>query len=199
MRTAEYQIGHSVLQVMYQSITSVVAEVLVSSDDNYLTMGGGVSSALARAAGDTLREEARKHIPLKLGDVAVTSAGKLKAKYVFHAITIDRDRSMAANEENLRTATRRWSGARGRTLRSQHRSTGARCGGCPCPCAGCGRRYDHHDMRLLATPDRSGTGHPRALRRGRPLKRKRFRCVLRTGSGPVGHLQPEPCARQSVG
>jgi O-acetyl-ADP-ribose deacetylase (regulator of RNase III) len=70
-------------------------------------MGGGVSNTLALAAGDSLRAEARKHIPLKLGDVAVTSAGKLKAKYVFHAITIDRDRSMAANEENLRAATTR--------------------------------------------------------------------------------------------
>jgi O-acetyl-ADP-ribose deacetylase (regulator of RNase III) len=92
---------------MYGDITELAADALVSSDDNYLTMGGGVSSALSRAGGDIIRQEARKHLPLKIGDVVVTSAGQLKAKYIFHAVTIDYDNMIYANEQSVQSATLR--------------------------------------------------------------------------------------------
>jgi O-acetyl-ADP-ribose deacetylase (regulator of RNase III) len=51
-------------------------------------MGGGVSAAIRRAAGEGILLEAAKNIPAKLGDVVMTGAGSLSAKHVFHAITI---------------------------------------------------------------------------------------------------------------
>jgi O-acetyl-ADP-ribose deacetylase (regulator of RNase III) len=106
-RSAEYRIGRTTLSVVYGSITKVEADALVSSDDNYLSMGGGVSEGLLNAAGASLREEARKHVPLKAGDVAVTSAGALKAKYVFHAAMIDYDDMILPDDDIVRRATER--------------------------------------------------------------------------------------------
>jgi O-acetyl-ADP-ribose deacetylase (regulator of RNase III) len=58
-------------------------------------------------AGQDFRNEAKKQLPLKLGDVAVTSAGKLHARYVFHAVTIDFDKNTRADHEVIRAASKR--------------------------------------------------------------------------------------------
>lgn len=104
-RTTDYKINTTIFRVTYGDITQSVADAVVSSDDNYLSMGGGVSYALLSAGGESIRVEARKHIPLKIGDVAVTSAGNLPAKYIFHAVTIDYDNMISASEDSVRSAT----------------------------------------------------------------------------------------------
>ena len=91
-----YQVGASTLTLKFGDITSSKADVVVSSDDSYLTMGGGVSAAIRRAAGQTILLEVAKKIPAKLGDVVVTSAGSLPAKHVFHAITIGEETAVSA-------------------------------------------------------------------------------------------------------
>ena len=85
----KYQYKQSTVKLIFGDILSSQAEVLVSSDDSQLSMGGGVSRHIAEAAGEQYIMDAAKHPPLKLGDVAVTSAGKLKQKYIFHCVTID--------------------------------------------------------------------------------------------------------------
>ena len=97
-RQAIYQIEHTKFEVLYADITSLPTDAIVSSDDNYISMGGGVSAAILRKAGEGLREEVKKHLPMKIGDVAVTSAGNLNAKFIFHGITIDWDNYVYANE-----------------------------------------------------------------------------------------------------
>ena len=105
VRTTDYTINNTIFRVTYNDITRISADALVSSDDNYLSMGGGVSRAILLAGGEVIRQEARKHIPLKLGDVAVTSAGNLPAKFIFHAVTIDYDKWIYASEESIQAAT----------------------------------------------------------------------------------------------
>ena len=83
-----YRVGASTLTLQFGDITSSAAEVLVSSDDAWLSMGGGVSAAIRRAAGQGLLLDVAKKVPAQLGDVVVTSAGALAAKHVFHAVTI---------------------------------------------------------------------------------------------------------------
>jgi O-acetyl-ADP-ribose deacetylase (regulator of RNase III) len=90
-RASTYLIGDRTFEVMFGDLPNHRADALVSSDDNYLTMGGGVSQALAVVGGRQIAADAQKHVPLKLGDVAVTTAGSLPAKYIFHGITIDLD------------------------------------------------------------------------------------------------------------
>jgi len=100
-----YQVGPSTLTLEFGDITASKADVLVSSDDSYLTMGGGVSAAIRRAAGQGILLEVAKKIPAKLGDVVVTGAGSLPAKHVFHAITISESEAAAADV--VTSATRR--------------------------------------------------------------------------------------------
>lgn len=101
-RASTYLIGNGVFRVMFGSLAGVTADALVSSDDNYLSMGGGVSAALSMAGGPQVGDDAQKHLPLALGDVAVTTAGKLSAKYIFHGVTIDHDRITGPDAECVR-------------------------------------------------------------------------------------------------
>ena len=74
----------------------VAVAALVSSDDNYLTMGSGVSALLRKDAGsiDYVRE-AQARCPVKAGSVVVTRSYGLKAllgvDHVFHGAVIDYD------------------------------------------------------------------------------------------------------------
>jgi O-acetyl-ADP-ribose deacetylase (regulator of RNase III) len=96
--------AHS-LHLYKGSLVEVNADALVSSDDNYLSAGGGVSGALAKAAGFDVRRErekiAEKSRPA-LGDVVRTSAGALPCRYLYHAITIDFDHNSFMDESHLR-------------------------------------------------------------------------------------------------
>jgi O-acetyl-ADP-ribose deacetylase (regulator of RNase III) len=82
-------------------------DALVSSDDTHLSMGGGVSRAIRLAAGEQIVEEARALTPLSVGQVVVTSAGGLPARYVFHAVTVDWDRGVRPSEDTIRLVAER--------------------------------------------------------------------------------------------
>lgn len=66
-------------------------DALVSSDDNYLSHGGGVSAALWAAAGPALEDETATLQRLRIGDLFETGAGRLNADTLLHAVTIDLD------------------------------------------------------------------------------------------------------------
>jgi O-acetyl-ADP-ribose deacetylase (regulator of RNase III) len=88
MDSRTYHVGPSRISLVFDNILNSKAQVLVSSDDYMLSMGGGVSAAIRITAGSALTSEAQKAVPAKAGDVVVTSGGGLKARYVFHAVTI---------------------------------------------------------------------------------------------------------------
>lgn len=95
MDSRQYTFNKSTLTVKFDNILDTQAEVIVSSDDCYVPMGGGVSRAILQAGGEVIIKDAQKMVPIPLGDVLVTTAGKLEhQKYVFHCITIDKQRSM---------------------------------------------------------------------------------------------------------
>jgi O-acetyl-ADP-ribose deacetylase (regulator of RNase III) len=102
-----YSLGKSLFRVSYLDIIHSRAQALVSSDDNYLTMGGGVSMSIASAGGSEISRHARKLTPLRQGDVAVTTAGALPAKYIFHAVTIDLDKRQNPNAGCVETLVSR--------------------------------------------------------------------------------------------
>lgn len=105
-----YAFGSSTLSLRFADILESPAEVLVSSDDFMLSMGGGVSRALADAAGNAMVLDAAKSVPRRLGDVVVTTAGALDARYIFHVITIGSwqdDLDDAGVEDVIRRATSR--------------------------------------------------------------------------------------------
>lgn len=84
-----YIINNSQLTIKFGNILDTDAEIIVSSDDYRLSMGGGISRTIRIAAGDEIKTDAQKKIPANLGDIVVTTAGLLPQKFIFHAITID--------------------------------------------------------------------------------------------------------------
>lgn len=84
-----YNINNSQLTIKFGNILDAESEIIVSSDDYMLSMGGGISRTIRIGAGDEIRNDAKKKIPASLGDVVVTTAGLLPQKFIFHAITID--------------------------------------------------------------------------------------------------------------
>lgn len=85
----QYKVNSSTLTIRFGNILDSDAEIIVSSDDNELSMGGGVSGAILVNGGEVILDDARKNIPAQLGDVVITTAGKLSQKYIFHCVTID--------------------------------------------------------------------------------------------------------------
>jgi len=83
-----------ILTVMFQiiikqgDITTEEADAIVNAANNELLHGGGVAGAILAKGGQVIQEESNKIAPIPLGEAAVTSAGKLKAKYVIHAASM---------------------------------------------------------------------------------------------------------------
>jgi O-acetyl-ADP-ribose deacetylase (regulator of RNase III) len=84
----EYSINNSLYKIQFGDITTSDSDVIVSSDDYHLTMTAGVAAAILSKTGEAIKIDAKKHIPAKVGEVVVTTAGNLPNKYVFHGITI---------------------------------------------------------------------------------------------------------------
>lgn len=86
----EYHINNSIIKIIFGNLLDSQAEVIVSSDDSNITMGGGVSMAIRRKEGTgAIRLDVSKKTPADIGDVVVSSAGTLPQKNIFHVITID--------------------------------------------------------------------------------------------------------------
>ncbi|HST51872.1 MAG TPA: macro domain-containing protein [Pyrinomonadaceae bacterium] len=102
-----YLFGKSCLALEFGDITTSKAQVLVSSDDYYLSMGGGVSRSLLMAGGNVIALDAAKKVPAALGDVVVTTAGTLPAQYIFHAVTIGPDNVTTSSQETVKQTTKR--------------------------------------------------------------------------------------------
>jgi O-acetyl-ADP-ribose deacetylase (regulator of RNase III) len=104
VHTFELDAEHK-LHIYAGSITEITADAIVSSDDNFLSAGGGVSAAIASAAGAGIRDVYRKILSkakTTVGDVVRTSAGLLNAQHLYHAITIDSAKNQTMEEGGLR-------------------------------------------------------------------------------------------------
>ena len=67
-------------------ITQVAADAIVNAANSQLQVGGGVDGAINRAGGPAIQGEARKIGGCPAGSAIATTAGNLKAKFVFHAV-----------------------------------------------------------------------------------------------------------------
>ncbi len=51
-----------------------------------LKLGGGVAGAIKTFGGPSIQQECDRLAPIEVGQAVITGAGKLKAKYVIHAV-----------------------------------------------------------------------------------------------------------------
>jgi O-acetyl-ADP-ribose deacetylase (regulator of RNase III) len=84
------QVGHSQLQLLKGDITTIAVDAIVNAANSQLAGGGGVDGAIHRAGGPEIMAELdiiRSRIGhCETGSAVVTGAGRLPAKYVFHAV-----------------------------------------------------------------------------------------------------------------
>jgi O-acetyl-ADP-ribose deacetylase (regulator of RNase III) len=73
-------------------ICDLEVDAIVSAANTSLWMSTGVAGAIKRAGGDLIEFEAVRQAPVSLGEAIITSAGTLAARWVIHAVSLDRDR-----------------------------------------------------------------------------------------------------------
>ncbi|WP_341732347.1 macro domain-containing protein [Microcoleus sp. EPA2] len=101
----EGMIGRSRLIIKYCDITTLNVDVIVSSDDTDISMGGGVSKAILIGGGNSVWEEVRIKSPVELGSIAITKAGKLKANKIFHCAVLNNYNPAFTNIDLIRDVT----------------------------------------------------------------------------------------------
>jgi len=90
------------VEAYHGDITKLEVDAIVNAANTHLYMGGGVAGAIKRVGGKEIEDEAVKQGPIKIGEAVVTSAGKLKAKYVIHSPTMELD--FKTDETKIRLA-----------------------------------------------------------------------------------------------
>jgi O-acetyl-ADP-ribose deacetylase len=84
------QLGLSQLQLLKGDITTIAVDAIVNAANSELAGGGGVDGAIHRAGGPEIMpelDEIRASLgTCPTGSAVVTSAGRLPAKFVFHAV-----------------------------------------------------------------------------------------------------------------
>lgn len=79
-------IANCVLELLEGDITEMQTNAIVNAANTRLVLGGGVAGAIRRRGGPKIQEECNKIGGTFVGGAVKTSGGKLKAKYVIHAV-----------------------------------------------------------------------------------------------------------------
>jgi len=85
-------------------ITTYAVDAIVNAANNDLILGGGLAGAIARRGGPQIQAECTAHGPIEVGQAAITTAGKLPAKYVIHQASMSLGSKTTA--DSLRKSTR---------------------------------------------------------------------------------------------
>jgi O-acetyl-ADP-ribose deacetylase (regulator of RNase III) len=81
-------INERVLELVLGDITAQEVDAIVNAANSSLAGGGGVDGAIHRAGGPAIMQETRRLYPdgCPTGSAVITGAGKLRAKFVIHAV-----------------------------------------------------------------------------------------------------------------
>ena len=97
------RVGDSVVELVKGDITELDVDAIVNAANSALKMGGGVAGAILRKGGYSIQEECDRIGYCPVGGAVITGAGRLKARYVIHAVG---PRMGEGDEDNkLRNAT----------------------------------------------------------------------------------------------
>jgi len=69
-------------------LTEMDADAIVNAANNDLILGGGVAGAIRRKGGEEIQRECDAIGSIPLGYAAITKGGKLKARFVIHAASM---------------------------------------------------------------------------------------------------------------
>ncbi len=83
---AEHNLANKTLRLVMGDITERDVDAIVNAANSYLQHGGGVAGAIVKKGGSIIQEESNKIGFVPVGSSAITTAGKLPAKYVIHTV-----------------------------------------------------------------------------------------------------------------
>ncbi len=79
-------IKDTTVKIVKGDITESDVDAVVNAANSYLQHGGGVAGAISRKGGPAIQEESNRIGYVPVGECAVTTGGKLKARHVIHAV-----------------------------------------------------------------------------------------------------------------
>ena len=79
-------VNQSEIELIQGNITEIVTDAIVNAANSFLVMEAGVAGAISRKGGPSIRKECNKIGSCSVGNAAVAGGGRLKAKYVIHAV-----------------------------------------------------------------------------------------------------------------
>lgn len=85
-------------------LTEAGVDAIVNAANNDLQLGGGVAGAIRRKGGPAIQQECDRIGRIAIGEAAVTTGGKLKARYVIHAASMQL--GGRTTTQSLRASTR---------------------------------------------------------------------------------------------
>lgn len=74
--------------LMQGDLTEMDVDAIVNAANNDLQLGGGVAGAIRRKGGDQIQRECDDIGSISVGEAAITSGGKLRARFVIHAASM---------------------------------------------------------------------------------------------------------------
>jgi O-acetyl-ADP-ribose deacetylase (regulator of RNase III) len=77
------------IEILQGDLTEMDADAIVNAANNDLQLGGGVAGAIRRKGGAQIQEECDAIGTIPLGGAAITSGGKLNARHVIHAASME--------------------------------------------------------------------------------------------------------------
>src|ERR1700690_2573945 len=77
------------VEILEGDLTEMDADAIVNAANNELQLGGGVAGAIRRKGGPGIQKECDEIGTIPVGGAAITSGGKLKARYVIHAASME--------------------------------------------------------------------------------------------------------------
>lgn len=95
-------INRRILEVIEGDITRLEADAIVNAANSRLMGGGGVDGAIHDAAGPSVMAECEKIGACPTGTAVATGAGRLKAKFIFHAVGPEWDDGESGERDLLR-------------------------------------------------------------------------------------------------
>ncbi len=93
------------IQLWNDDVCQLEVDAIVSPATPSLWMSSGVAEALKATAGEAGRARGGQQLPVSIGDAVVTPAGRLAARLLIHAVSLDRERRTngAAIESAIRS------------------------------------------------------------------------------------------------
>lgn len=77
------------IEFLQGDLVEMDTDAIVNAANNDLQLGGGVAGAIRRNGGPQIQAECNEIGTIPVGGAAITSGGKLKARYVIHAASME--------------------------------------------------------------------------------------------------------------